>query len=40
MKNIWIMLLMVCSACAFTACSDNDDERCSDRNPAGNLHRR
>ena len=20
------MLLMVCSACAFTACSDNDDE--------------
>ena len=26
MKNIWIMLLMVCSACAFTACSDNDDE--------------
>lgn len=24
MKNIWIMLLLVCSACAFTACNDDD----------------
>lgn len=26
MKNIWIMLLFVCGACAFTACSDDDDK--------------
>ena len=24
MKNIWFMLLLVCSACAFSACSDDD----------------
>ncbi|MDE7074866.1 MAG: hypothetical protein K2O69_07475 [Odoribacter sp.] len=26
MKKIWFMLLLVCSACAFTACSDDDNE--------------
>ncbi|MDE5610775.1 MAG: IPT/TIG domain-containing protein, partial [Odoribacter sp.] len=26
MKKIWFMLLLVCSACAFTACSDDDEK--------------
>lgn len=26
MKNIWMMLLIICSACAFTACSGDDDK--------------
>lgn len=26
MKKIWFMLLLVCSACAFTACSDDDPQ--------------
>ena len=26
MKNIWFMLLLVCSACAFSACSDDDTQ--------------
>lgn len=30
MKNIWIMLLFVCGACAFTACSDDDDKTVSE----------
>ena len=25
MKKIRIMMLMICSICAFTACSDDDD---------------
>lgn len=27
MKKIYLMLLMICSVCAFTACSDDDDEQ-------------
>lgn len=26
MKKIYLMLLLICTACAFTACSDDDDE--------------
>ena len=26
MKKIWLMLLMVCSVCAFNACSDNESD--------------
>ena len=27
MKKIWCMLLMICSVCAFSACSDDDDKQ-------------
>ncbi|MDE5610924.1 MAG: hypothetical protein K2I90_02775 [Odoribacter sp.] len=27
MKKIWLMLLVICSVCAFSACSDDDDEK-------------
>ena len=30
MKKIWLMLLMICSVCAFSACSNDDDEKKDD----------
>lgn len=30
MKKIWLMLLMICSVCAFSACSDDDDDKKGD----------
>ncbi|MDE7373873.1 MAG: IPT/TIG domain-containing protein [Odoribacter sp.] len=27
MKKIWLMLLVICSVCAFSACSDDDDKK-------------
>lgn len=32
MKKIWLMLLMICSVCAFSACSDDDDDKKDDGN--------
>ncbi len=36
MKKIWIMMLAICSICAFTACSDDDDNSVP-QNPASNV---
>lgn len=33
MKKIWLMMLLVCSVCAFPACSDDDDDDVSRTNP-------
>ena len=35
MKKIRIMMLMICSICAFTACSDDDDP--TPQNPVSNV---
>ena len=37
MKKIRIMMLMICSICAFTACSDDDDP--TPQNPVSNVTR-
>lgn len=36
MKKIWMMMLAICSICAFTACSDDDDNP-APQNPASNV---
>ncbi|WP_292265190.1 hypothetical protein [Butyricimonas sp.] len=36
MKKIWIMMLMICSICVFTACSDDDDDP-TPQNPVSNV---
>lgn len=36
MKKIWIMMLMICSICVFTACSDDDDNP-TPQNPVPNA---
>lgn len=33
MKKIWLMLAMICSVCAFTACSDDDNNDAGDTTP-------
>lgn len=36
MKKIWIMMLMICSICVFSACSDDDDNP-TPQNPVSNV---
>jgi len=36
MKKIWIIMLTICSICAFTACSDDDDDP-TPQNPVSNV---
>ncbi len=37
MKKIWLMLLMVCAVCVFSACSDDDDEGPASQNPVTDV---
>lgn len=37
MKKIWLMLLMVCAVCAFSACSDDDEDGPASQNPVTNA---
>ncbi len=37
MKNIWMMLLIICSVSVFTACSDDDDEQMPPVAPTATL---
>lgn len=36
MKKLWFIMLMICTICSFTACSDNDDDP-TPQNPVSNV---